>query len=600
MKFACLFAACLLATPALIDSAWAQGPARAQPHNIIIFVADGLRYGSVTPQNMPNMFKLKSEGVDFTNSHSLFPTVTTVNASAIATGHYIGDTGDFGNAIYTGVPMISMNGAPLASIENDMVLTEMNQRFGGNYLNEDTLLARARAQGFNTAAIGKLGPMRIQDSTATPDSNQTLLIDDNTGHDGGFGLPAWFTRDMKVNFVDAAAPRTTMPDYDQEVWLMKATTRIVLPHFAASGKPFAMLFWSRDPDITQHNTNDSVGEFDPGINGPSGLAAARHADTELGTLMAALKAQGLDKTTDVFVTADHGFVTISHASASSPSAHFDPVAPLADLSPGFLAVDLAASLHLRLFDPARAFAPVDFGSGAKLANGTGFLGDPQNPDVVVVPNGGADLIYLPKADGKGANAKDLAGDIVKFLATQDYVSGIFVNDRLGKFPGALEMSKINLMGDARTPRPSIMVNFRTDAGVCENKLQCTVGINDTGLKTGQGSHGSLSRAETRNFMAAIGPDFKTGFADPAPISNADITPTLARVTGIELAPKGKLRGRVISEALAGGAPVTVAKETLQSDPQGDVRTILTREQVGDAVYFDAAGFAGKTVGLTTP
>ena len=37
------------------------------------------------------------EGVDFRNSHSLYPTVTTPNASAIATGHYIGDTGDFGN-----------------------------------------------------------------------------------------------------------------------------------------------------------------------------------------------------------------------------------------------------------------------------------------------------------------------------------------------------------------------------------------------------------------------------------------------------------------------------------------------------------------------
>ena len=35
----------------------------------------------------------------------------------------------------------------------------------------------------------------------------------------------------------------------------------------------------------------------------------------------------------------------------------------------------------------------------------------------------------------------MAGDVVKFLATQDYVSGIFVNDRLGKFPGALSMSR---------------------------------------------------------------------------------------------------------------------------------------------------------------
>ena len=80
---------------------------------------------------------------------------------------------------------------------------------------------------------------------------------------------------------------------------------------------------------------------------------------------------------------------------------------------------------------------------------------------------------------------------------------------------------------------------------------------DTPLATGQGNHGSFSRAETRNFMAAIGPDFKAGFADPAPISNADIAPTLAQVMGLDLPPKGKLTGRVISEALTGGAAVTV-------------------------------------------
>jgi arylsulfatase A-like enzyme len=126
-------------------------PAEAAPHNIIIFVADGLRYGSVEPGNMPNMFKLKSEGVDFTNSHSLFPTITTVNASAIATGHYIGDTGDFGNTLYAGSPLLSRHGSPIAEMENNSVLAEMNQKFGGNYLNEDTLIARARAQGFSTA-----------------------------------------------------------------------------------------------------------------------------------------------------------------------------------------------------------------------------------------------------------------------------------------------------------------------------------------------------------------------------------------------------------------------------------------------------------------
>ena len=269
---------------------WRQAPAK--PHNIIIFVADGLRYGSVEPGNMPNMYKLKTEGVDFTNSHSLFPTITTVNASAIATGHYIGDTGDFGNSLYTGTPMISGNGSPIAALENDTVLAEMNQKFGGNYLNEDTLIARARAAGFNTAVIGKLGPTRIQDSTAAPDGSQSLILDDNTGHDGGFGLPQWFTRQIKTAFVTGGAPASQVPNIPQEVWLMKATTRIVLPHFAEDGKPFAMLFWSRDPDVSQHGTKDSVGEYEPGINGPSGKAGTRDADTTLGRIAGGAEGAG--------------------------------------------------------------------------------------------------------------------------------------------------------------------------------------------------------------------------------------------------------------------------------------------------------------------
>src|SRR5258707_1047800 len=83
------------------------------------------------------------------------PPLPPVNASAIAPGHYIGDTGDFGNALYTGIPMLSGNGSPVAGMENDTVLAEMNQKFGGNYLNEESLLARARAEGFSTAVIGK-------------------------------------------------------------------------------------------------------------------------------------------------------------------------------------------------------------------------------------------------------------------------------------------------------------------------------------------------------------------------------------------------------------------------------------------------------------
>jgi arylsulfatase A-like enzyme len=591
----------LLAAALLLGSSAAPALAQAPaPHNVIIFVADGLRYGSVEPGNMPNMARLKSEGVDFANSHSLYPTITTVNASAIATGHYIGDTGNFANTLYVAQPMISLKGSTLGFLENDTVLAEMNQKFGGNYLSETTLIAAARAKGWQTAIIGKEGPARIQDSTAASDGNETLILDDATGSEGGLGLPNWFASQMRQAFVGAAAPKVSVPDLEQEVWLMKATNRIVLPHFQQAGKPFVLLFWSRDPDMSQHNAKDSVGEMVPGINGPSALAGTRDADTMLGELLATLKQTGLDKTTDVFITADHGFATIAHASATSPSAHLDPSAPLVDLQSGFLAMDLAATLGLPLRPPGDTGAPVDFSNGGKLPGGSGMLGgDPLHPDVIVAANGGSDLIYLPAMNAKDpAPAKEMAGDIVKFLLGQDYVSGVFVNDRLGKFPGALSMSDVGLMGAARTPQPAMYVNFRSFSTGCANELQCTVVVMDTPLATGQGNHGSFSRGETRNFMAAIGPDFKSGYADPAPISNADIAPTLAHVMGLDLPAKGALKGRVIAEALAGGAEVTVKSQIVKSAPGPDgVQTILDLQTVGPARYFDAAGFDGKTVGL---
>jgi len=588
--FGALALAAVMALPAA-----AQSPAKPA-RNIVIFVADGLRYGSVEPGNMPNMARLKTEGVDFTNSHSLYPTITTVNASAIATGHYIGDTGDFGNTIWVAQPMISLKGAPLGFLENDTVLDEMNQKFGGNYIGETSLLGAARAQGYQTAVIGKEGPARIQDLTAASDGSDGVIIDDGTGHEGGLGLPAWFTRDMKQAFVGKEAPKVNVPNIEQEVYLMKATTRIVLPHFKETGRPFAMVFWSRDPDMSQHNTKDSVGEYEPGINGPSGKAGTRDADTMLGELLQALKDQGLDKNTDVFVTADHGFLTVAHTSATSPSTKFGE-APTTETASGFLATDLAATLGLPLRAPGATGAAVDFSNGGKLGGGSGALGrDPAHPEVIVASNGGSDLIYLPSP-----NAKVLAGDIVKFLTTQDYVGAIFVNDKLGKFPGALAMSDVNLIGSARTPVPSIYVSFRSFSGTCANPLQCTMGVHDTPLATGQGSHGSLGRAETRNFMAAIGPDFKAGYADPAPVSNADIAQTMAHIAGITLPAKGKLKGRVISEALAGGAPVNVTKRTIQSEPaENGQRTILNLQQVGETRYFDAAGFPGRVVGLTPP
>ena len=73
--------------------------AQPKPHNVILFVADGLRPGMVNEQTAPAMAALLARGVRFTNTHSLFPTFTTANASGMATGHLLGAAGAI-EAIY--------------------------------------------------------------------------------------------------------------------------------------------------------------------------------------------------------------------------------------------------------------------------------------------------------------------------------------------------------------------------------------------------------------------------------------------------------------------------------------------------------------------
>src|SRR5487761_421256 len=104
------------------------------PHNVILFVPDGLRALKVTPETAPTMAAIRDKGVNFKNPHSLFPTFTTANASAMATGHYLGDTGDFSNTIYTGFPVPGAGGSLTPFLESDPVLGDVDEHFAGNYL----------------------------------------------------------------------------------------------------------------------------------------------------------------------------------------------------------------------------------------------------------------------------------------------------------------------------------------------------------------------------------------------------------------------------------------------------------------------------------
>jgi hypothetical protein len=576
--------------------------------NLILFVPDGLRALKVTPETAPAMAELRDKGVNFKNPHSLFPTFTTANASAMATGHHLGDTGDFSNTIYTGFPVAAAGGTVTPFLESDPVLHEVDEHFGGNYLNEETILKLARDKGFSTAAIGKLGPTLIFDHNDKPDAAglHSIVIDDSTGGKAGVALSdemkaalakadlplATPSRGDNGKAGDAKTPGTTAANVAQQGYFADVAAKVVLPMFKARNKPFLLVFWSRDPDGSQHNQGDSLNTLTPGINGPTSLAGIKNADNNLAQLRKALDDLGLSATTNIMIAADHGFSTISKESKTSPSAKGSYAdTPAGFLPMGFLAIDLAKALNLPLFDPNDNNAAV--GNNTYPKAGNGLLGqDPAKPDLVVATNGGSDLVYFPNKDRK------LAGRVVKALLEQDYVSGIFVDDALGRYPGALPLSALNLKGKAATPTPAIVVNFRSYASGCDEPTTCSIEVADTVLRQGQGMHGSFSRGDTMNFMAAAGPDFKAGYVDALPVSNADVGVTIAQLLGLHPAAVGGLTGRVLSEALPNGITPKSVAGTLSSkpDPNG-LMTVVKFQHVLSHRYFDVAGFPGRTLGL---
>ena len=575
---------------AVAAAAFAAAGGSASPgRNAVIFVADGLRYAAVNDEDAPTMSAVRREGVDFTNSHAVFPSITTPNAASIATGRFPGDSGDFANSVYVGAtPLPNAGGSLVAQLEHDPTLGAMNVRFGGNYLGRPTLLAAARAAGFQTAVLGKHGPAAVQDPTAR-DGRSGVVIDDLTGRADGIPLPAWVraglqaaglamsapARGSEFGAGDAVTPGTRTANVAQQDWFVRVATQVLLPRFVAARRPWVLVFWSRDPDGSQHGQGDSLNALTPGINGSTSRAAVRNADADLARLRAALKRLGVEANTDVIVTSDHGFSTLSRQSGSSPAAQAD----YADTRPGFLptgflALDLGRALGLPVWEPdGRAIA-----AGGHPRHASALLGrDPARPDVVIGANGGADMIWLPTPAGRA-----LAPRIADAVTRQDYLGALFAADRLGPIAGALSTGVLGWAGAARTPAPDMAVVFRAGPIACGRTAElCGVEVADNELQQGQGIHGALGRADTRNMMAAVGPDFRSGLVDSTPAGNVDWAPTLAHLLGLKLDGPGELKGRVLTEALAGGgrAPPSGRRRLTSRPAAGGFRTVLDLDVV---------------------
>ena len=138
---------------------------------------------AITAEDTPTLFRLRAEGVDLVNSHAVFPTVTRVNAAAIATGTQPGTNGLVGNQMF--VPAVDERRAfDTGNYRNFLALERAT---GGRVLQvRDARRAaprpRARAGRRQLGLDGQRVPAEPEGARRGGRARQRLL---RSGQDGG-------------------------------------------------------------------------------------------------------------------------------------------------------------------------------------------------------------------------------------------------------------------------------------------------------------------------------------------------------------------------------------------------------------------------------
>src|SRR5438270_7944212 len=151
----CLFQAAVAALLVLGPIAFASSPTQDRSatgrirrgEHVVVVVWDGMRPDLVSEQNTPTLWKLAQSGVTFRNHHSVYPSATIVNGTAINTGVYPNRSGILANHDYR--PEI--NPKTSIDVENARVIRKGDELSGGKYIAVPTIAELIHHGGGKTA-----------------------------------------------------------------------------------------------------------------------------------------------------------------------------------------------------------------------------------------------------------------------------------------------------------------------------------------------------------------------------------------------------------------------------------------------------------------
>ncbi len=622
-------------------------------------VWDGLRPDMVTQRDTPNLFRMAREGVRFDRHHSIFPTITMVNATALATGAPPGINGLEGNVFYLAAgaapapvavvsapPATAQPGGPpttemsppgmspagisqpesaptnstiststiskpsngqMVFAEGPKAIVDLNgpNGFKGKLFGLDTITQEIAREGGYVAVVGKQGPTSVfdnriesvvdgKDSLGQPHQDYLFVSDD-------LAEPA--SDAAKIKSAMPSESRTGVSDGERDLYFARLVVENALPaakRAADQGRPALIVFWQHNPDLTQHIA---------GLGTMPAIEALGMCDNNLMRVRAAIDSLGIADRTDLMVVSDHGFATIKFRVVLSEML-------------------VAAGLK-------------------KSADST---------DIIVAPNGGADLVYLSPTDFPTMESRRaMLQKIVNFAEAQEWCGSIFSREPaetveetdhrgrvhrrapkayLGWIDGTFSQRIVGLYNAARSP--DLVISFREEPN-SDNKgltgpanpafligqigqvstrnksaelvhpvkglMYADTGTGQT-FTTGMGMHGAAGAREIHNFCAAAGPDFRRGFVDLNPTANIDVAPTITQILGTlpNIGSGGIVpTGRAMAEALTDGRHAAGGShtQTMTADlmlPGVEAITTIRVTFVGDEAYLDDSTVDHKPLG----
>lgn len=248
---------------------------------LIVFF-DGLRPDYITAEAMPNLYAFSKAGCYGKQHHSVFPTVTRVNASSYSSGSYPGTHGLMGNTVY--FPVVDTKKGLNTGDYAD--LNKINAATHGHLLTATTLGEVLKKTGAKMMVFssGSTGQALMQNHTVSGGAivNPALI------------LPESF-KDTLIREI-GPIPAKAKPNAGQHKWITDALIKYGL----TLDGPLVSAIWFSDPDGTAHSD---------GIGAASSMESIKIVDAEFGRILKSLKDKKLDPYFNIVISTDHGFVT---------------------------------------------------------------------------------------------------------------------------------------------------------------------------------------------------------------------------------------------------------------------------------------------------